>query len=564
MAALPESLPPPTPLPPAPSERPRPATRPSKRRPQARLRSIEGEQAVADWASLFGDLGRSSAQSTSDDPPVEWRVHDRTHLEFAIDYPMTAARGEHTWEAFFFLPESFRLHEDSYDKKAIYDDLWSYVRYAVPQLPFYQLAERRAGGPLARAREALFAAAGAEDGSPAAAAAMQRLRLYACLVRASGVSAMREIEREIAGAEPSAAHLRARIGPFVATCSAVAGALRKVIDEAAALPLPGEVRIAARWTDEDVSMVLETLCATMGIAIEGRAKAFPALRGYAEPLASHAVEQARHRRARGYGSLGSAGASERDIEHLEFRRHVLKRFTASVLWLSLEVHEAAAWVVHALYAFAAALAMTFALVAGFRATPMTESFFRYGVVVVIAYAVKDRLKAFLQNVFAGWIARRFPDRKWSILDRERGRRVGRVHERAAFLPFATLPAEVLAKRRATREHPLEEHARPERVLWHHKTVSIAGGQKGAGSGDFPMMTEIFRLNLRRWLSHTDDPNRKIVFADPEDARVYSATARRVYNINVVYRLSTSGADSPWHRLRMVVSRKGIERIDAIC
>jgi len=79
-----------------------------------------------------------------------------------------------------------------------------------------------------------------------------------------------------------------------------------------------------------------------------------------------------------------------------------------------------------------------------------------------------------------------------------------------------------------------------------------------------MMTEIFRLNLRRWLSHTDDPNRKIVFADAADGRVYSATARRVYNINVVYRLSTSGSDSPWHRLRMVVSRKGIERIDSIC
>jgi hypothetical protein len=561
VTVLPDSIPPSQP---PPSVEPRQAARTSKRRPQARLRAITGDQIVADWASLFGDLGRRSSLSPTDDPPVEWRVHDRTHLEFAIDYPVTAARREHTWEAFFFLPESFRLHEDSYDKKAIYDDLWSYVRYAVPQLPFYQLAERRADGPLARTRAALRASADASDGSAESAAAMQRLRLYACLVRAAGVSSMREIEREIGSPEPSPERLRVLVGPFVATCSAVAGALRALIDETAALPLPEEARIAARWTDEDVSMVLETLCATMGIAVENRARTFPALRGYAEPLAAHAVEQARHRRARGYGSIGSADASERDIEHLEFRRHVLKRFTSSVLWLSLEVHEAAAWVVHTLYAFAAAVAMAFALAAGFRATPMTESFFRYAVVVVIAYAVKDRLKAFLQSVFAGWIARRFPDRKWAILDRERGRRVGRVHERAAFLPFTTLPAEVLAKRRVTREHPLEEHARPERVLWHHKTVSVAAQPKGAESGDFPMMTEIFRLNLRRWLSHTDDPNRKIVFADPGDARVYSATARRVYNINVVYRLSTSGSDSPWHRLRMVVSRKGIERIDSIC
>ncbi len=385
---------------------------------------------------------------------------------------------------------------------------------------------------------------------------MQRLRLYACLVRAAGVSAMREIEREIELPTPSAAQLRALVGPFVATCSAVAGALRSLIDETAALPLPEEARIAARWTDEDVSMVLETLCATLGIAIENRARAVPALRGYAEPLADHAVEQARHRRERGYDSLGSADASERDIEHLEFRRHVLKRFTSSVLWLSLEVHEAAAWVVHTLYAFAAAVAMAFALAAGFRATPMTESFFRYAVVVVIAYAVKDRLKAFLQSVFAGWIARRFPDRKWAILDRERGRRVGNVHERAAFLPSAASRPRCSPSAAARASTRWRSTPAPSACSGTTRRVSIAAGQKGAGSGDFPMMTEIFRLNLRRWLSHTDDPNRKIVFADPEDARVYSATARRVYNVNVVYRLSTSGSDSPWHRLRMVVSRKG--------
>ncbi len=77
----------------------------------------------------------------------------------------------------------------------------------------------------------------------------------------------------------------------------------------------------------------------------------------------------------------------------------------------------------------------------------------------------------------------------------------------------------------------------------------------------------FRLNLHRWLQHTDDPNRKIVFADPEDALVYQVTTRRVYNISVVYRLCSGpkqGAGAPWHRIRVVVSRKGIERIDAIC
>ena len=123
-----------------------------KRRPQARLRAVaEQAPAVADWASLFGDLSRRPPQKAQLDAPVEWRVHDRTHVEFAIDYPLLAESSTHTWEAFFFVPESFRLDPSSYDKKAIYDDLWSYVRYAVPAVPCFQLASREPGSALARA-----------------------------------------------------------------------------------------------------------------------------------------------------------------------------------------------------------------------------------------------------------------------------------------------------------------------------------------------------------------------------------------------------------------------------
>jgi hypothetical protein len=535
-------------------------SRTSKRRPQARLRALgEDAVAVADWASLFGDLARRPSLVPEIDPPVEWRVHDRTHVEFAIDYPLAAATGApaaHTWEAYFFVPESFRLHEGTYDKKEIYEDLWSYVRFAVPPLPFYQLASLAEDTPLSRTRAALEASAGKPAGSPEAAEAMRRLRLHACLVRASGLSAMREVERKVEGDRTVGAS-------FVATCAAVAGAFRSVLDGVLARGVPDDVATAGAWTDEDISLVLETFCASLGVSLETRAQ--EGLGDVAEQLGAYAVKEARHRRDRGYDSVGSSAADERLTEHFEFRRHMLKRFTASVLWLSLEVRQATTWIVHALYAVAAAAAMAFALAASVGASP-SASFLRYALPIVVAYAVKDRMKAMLQTAFAGLIERRFPDRKWSILDRERSRRVGDVHERAGFLPFRKLPPEVLLKRRLTRAHALEEQARPERVLWHQKTLTLAPGSPAVDGADFSMLTEIFRLNIRRWLTHTDDPNRKIVFADPEDALVYQVTTRRVYNINVVYRLRAEGAEveAPWHRIRVVVSRKGIERIEPIC
>jgi len=167
----------------------------------------------------------------------------------------------------------------------------------------------------------------------------------------------------------------------------------------------------------------------------------------------------------------------------------------------------------------------------------------------------------LQTVFTKWALKRFADRNWTIRDTERDETVGVVSERAGFRDFKSLPTEVLAARRLTREHALEEFARPEAVLWHEKAVVVEPRQQGTLPS--PMMTEIFRLNIDPWLAHTDDPNRTVTFADPDEAVVCSVTARRVYNINVVYRLRHANKQPAWNRIRVVVSRKGIERIDPI-
>ncbi|MGE3676037.1 MAG: hypothetical protein AB7K71_40590, partial [Polyangiaceae bacterium] len=81
--------------------------------------------------------------------------------------------------------------------------------------------------------------------------------------------------------------------------------------------------------------------------------------------------------------------------------------------------------------------------------------------------------------------------------------------------------------------------------------------------DFDGLAEIFRLDLHRWLAHTDDPKQTVVVADRETESIRSYKAPRVYNIAVVYRLRYADQSSPWHRLRVVVSRKGLQRVDSI-
>ncbi len=516
-----------------------PHSEPNAAEPRPSLRAPERP---SDWGSLVANLSRGRDEPT-------FHVHDKTHLELAIDYRIRPGRAleSFVWEAYFFAPESLRLDSRTYDKTDIYTDLQSYVRFEVPDVAFGDLA----GEPIDKIRTAL------EDSDEAA---VREMRLFACQVRAAGVELRARIVDALDAGEPERERAEQAAARMVAECQRITPRLREALAPAAERGDPLET--AAKWVEEDVSRLTETLLATVAQRL-ARAGAAESL---VELVERAAVAEAREREEHGIGHTGRLVMNAREIEALEFRRHLLKRFTSSVLWLSPEVRPASTWVRELLYAVAASVAMAFALGAavwnGFQVG--SEGLMTWVLVGVVAYAVKDRIKALLQSKFSSVVDRHFPDRRWRIRDRERGVVLGEMNEQSGFIPVADLPAPVLVARRLTRRHELEEQARPETVLFHKKEVEVQAQRVALADPRFSALTEIFRLDVSRWLSHTDDPKRDIVFADPIAGKIGSARAPRVYNLAVVFRLRREGEDSaPWHRLRVVVSRKGIRRVERI-
>ena len=500
----------------------------------------EEEGAPGEWASLLGDLTDAGAREAT------WRVHDRTHLELAVEYPVEpkAKKQAYVWEAYFFIPRSLRVSAASYSTEDIYQDLQSYVRFAVPALSLDELARI----PAERLHPAL-------SGNPDHA--IRELRLFACQVRASAISARRTLQR--LAEEGSSAAMEVATRALLVRLKRVVEAYRAILTE----PEDSGVQVTARWVDEDVSRVVETVLGTLSMRLRALGLERPA-----KLIAGGAVAEARYRARLGHDGVGRAGASKREIEHLEFRRHLLKRFTSSVLWLKREVSTGGRYTLHVLYALAACVAMSFAIAAAaYHGTDWSRmgSLYAWAGIVMLAYAGKDRLKATLQGVFSSWVARHFPQRRWRLLERSpKGRQVGSVQERSSFIAPEDLPPSVREARNSTRQHELVEQARPERVLWHQKICSLRGPSVRAIDDRFASVTEIFRLDLRKWLAHTDDPKQRIYFADPETQRVYSAMAPRVYNIGIVYRVRPKAdVDAPWTRVRVVISRKGIKRIERV-
>ncbi len=515
--------------------------------PASPLGRAEKQARYAELGSLLADLSRGRRE-----PVVH--VHDRTHVEFAIDYRLETRteREEFYWEAYFFAPESLRLDARTYDKSDLYADLQSYVRFEVPDVEFGELADE----PVDRIARAL------EPGNERcdADAVMRELRLFACQVRAAGVEIRKRIFDAIEQPEPGRALAFEETERLVSEAERLAERLREVLRMAESLSEP--VCTAARWIDEDVSRLLETLLAS----VTRRLRESAAPDALVTRVEQAAIAEARYRVDSGLGGVGHVEMQRREVEALEFRRHLLKRFTSSVLWLSPEVRPAATWVLQFLYAMAAGVAMAFAIAATIwnGLDIKARGFLTWVLIAVLAYAVKDRIKAILQGVFSSVVDRHFPDRRWVIRDRERAMTLGKMKEQSGFVGFNDLPADVLAARRITRHHQLEEQARPETVLFHKKRVEVYADRVNDADARFSALTEIFRLDLRRWLAHTDDPKREIVFADPIRGTVDRAEAPRVYNIGIVYRLSREKDQNvPWHRARVVVTRKGIRRIDPI-
>src|SRR5690606_20250929 len=126
-------------------------------------------------------------------------VHDRTHLELPVPIRVSKPneRVKFTWEAYFFVPESFRLDAATYGKSSLHEDFKSYVRLAVPESHVGQLEPAT-----------IEIEKGLDRGTDATIVA---LRLFACRVQRVLAAELRRLEKRADSSASRAADLANRI-----------------------------------------------------------------------------------------------------------------------------------------------------------------------------------------------------------------------------------------------------------------------------------------------------------------------------------------------------------------
>lgn len=480
---------------------------------------------------------------------LRWSRHDRTHLEVSINYRGVDATSNDSqvWEAYFFIPESFHLNAETYRKRQVFADLRSYVRLTVPPLDLGSAAQ-----------EANRLAEDVPSLDPDQA--VDELKLFGSRLQRSIVDAADLVEADIDSSKPSDSEPVVR--EFVDNANRVAREVRRslfaLIDDHG---LTDEVVQSATWIDEYLSRSLEKSFVRLA-----RSETSPSGGPPAGPATDAALGEARYRQLAESGPVSSAEGSATELERVERRQHSLKRFTSSVLWLDVDIRDANPWAEHVLHAVAAGIAMAFAVAAALLLGNNSEGgrLWVWGLLVVLAYMAKDRIKVMLQRVFDAVMADHLPDRRWTVRHPERQPMLATVVEKASFCGRDDVPDEVHAIRGEAFRDTLQEMAAPESVLHHRKEIRLRPEAIAGVDPRFSALTEVVRMDVSSWLTHTDDAKRSVTMADPELEQLFTSKLPRAYDVIAVYRLrGHPGVGDAWQSARFVVGRSGIRRISAL-
>jgi hypothetical protein len=275
-------------------------------------------------------------------------------------------------------------------------------------------------------------------------------------------------------------------------------------------------------------------------------------------------KETEHRVVRGYGSVLKIGDEN---EAYAFRASVIKKYVGGVLHLSVDADREGKGMEQVLLALAAGISMVFATVVAFYFQSVYGTFTLPAfAALIVGYMFKDRIKVLVQTLFAGKLHANLFDRRINVKTLDGKYKLATVREKITFLKESEISPEVRAARRKDPFADLDNDRQGETVICHTKDIILNADlfQKAfAGLPRISGLNDIIRYDVHRYLQKMDDPVEDQLLLHEGELKV--VPAQRVYHINVVSQYSSASLrnEKIYKRMRLVLNRLGIKRIEHI-
>ena len=454
-----------------------------------------------------------------------------------ILFPHTARQIHYSVDTWFFFPTNLLINRWNYSPATFQQNLKNYIRLRPPTASLRKMALK--DDAVNAIEQALQATINSID--PQVAKHYEHALKLFCLVYKRALRlAIKRIQRL-----DDAAERDAEVIMFAQTVAAILARYR-------ALAIPAkeaDARLASpafAYCDEYLAIVTTQY----GIQLLHTLPDSPAR----EQLRSVWREQM-HYRDQHYPD--SVPQTDSDNELPVYRWSILKKYVSSLLFLDVRRQSGETLLAQTIASIAAALAMIFATAVAFiwqgkygaLSTPLFLA-------MVIGYIFKDRMKESFRNKMFSWFRRWLPDRR-QIIYKNFGEPIGLCEESFVFVSENRLPIDVRILRRKSLMVDVQNSFISENVLLYSKRVKVKDVDTLTAGINRSIM-DITRLDITDFLRHTDELFEELPVLDDESM----ASGEKVYHINLIRQVN-DGRKSTMHRVRMVINREGIKRVEEV-
>jgi hypothetical protein len=491
------------------------------------------------------------------------RRHDQFQFEVKLGYDLHRhlSRERYRVDTYFFIPENLDINEATYSKYQFYRDLLLYIRFRTPDFTLSTLTDAGSDrSPLNGVSHRLEAA----RQTPSVENVQMldyEMRLLACVLKNSLRRQAQDIASLLVDANGAPAlkdvpQTEALLTEFQVHIKRVSSRFRSLKPGFLDPRLTSSVASTFAFTDEYISLLVEERSHEILRMIQHRSP--PSLSRAAEALIALIKEEVAYRRDAGYPSLVDEG---HENETLVFRLSVLKKFMGSVLHLTVRKREEDRGLEQILLAMGAGFAMLFATAVAFYYQKVYGTLsIGFFFMLVVSYMLKDRMKALSQARLQNWLSKNVYDQSTSIFDPLTGKKMGVCREAVGFVPEKRVDPVALQLRNRDHITEIENTWRAEKVIHYTKDITLFPNRFLKFHKRKSGITDIIRLNLRSFLLKMDEPI-KPLYALKND-RSETIPGARVYHVNVILRF-TSKRETRYERIRLVLNRDGIKRIEPV-
>ena len=477
-------------------------------------------------------------------------IHDRYQIEFKLGYslPFETPKTSYDLDLYVFTPRSLGINPETYTKQQFYIDMQSYLRIKTPSVSLSQF-ENGKDSPIVRLRSVIETTANIHSQKPPKEYENQ-IKLFCCIFK----SAIRDFVSYIkeTAHEDDRERLLVQFVESVRLVSTRYRALQPLIQTPGVVQRTFELFL---FGDEYLSLLIEEHTFNL---IEVLSASVASLSADSKSrLLALVDDEVQYRRRRGYASL----PKEQDAnETLIFRKSVLKKYMASILFLNTAVHKEGFFLEQTLFGLAAAVSMFFATSVAFISQSV------YGTLslpvflaLVISYIFKDRIKDLLRFYLSRKMTRALFDHKTRIHDDARNV-VGYCKESFEFIGDRKLPKEVRDLRNRSHITEIENGWVGEQTLLYRKRMRLypAFVRRIFSNIEISGVNDIIRFNIQEFLRKMDDPKKDLFVMD--EVGFHRINGSRVYHLNIIIKTVHDRLCS-YVRYRVVLNRKGIKRIE---